>query len=76
MNKSQCNTEVILISHHLDDIESSLKKGDVNYALEAVKDAKEAIKRLSSIVSNRTQEEVKRIEEDILAIADSFDIFG
>jgi len=55
--------ELLTISHHLDDIEKAIKKGDSQYALEGIKDANEAVDRLSKFLPDSMNSELNRMAE-------------
>ena len=55
--------ELILIDHHLGDIEKALEEGDPGYAKKGLKDAKEAVQRLSVYLPGKMSGELKRMEE-------------
>ncbi len=52
--------ELILILHHVGDIEESLKKRDIRYALEGLKDIRESVQRLSSMLPSNQSKEISR----------------
>lgn len=55
--------ELILIDHHLGDIEKAVKDGDNGYALKGLKDAKEVVQRLSAYLPQMAAKELGRMEE-------------
>ena len=71
MTFDQLQNETLTIAHHLDDIEKAVKSGDKGYALEGIKDAREAIDRLNSFLPKDLAAEKGRMAEDILKIANS-----
>lgn len=61
-DKDQLQNEVLTIAHHIDDIEKSIEKKEPEYALEGLRDAREAIQRLAGLLD--TQKELARMAED------------
>lgn len=57
--------ELLLIDHHLGDIEKAVKSGDNGYALKGLADAKEAVDRLSKFLPTNSVRELKRMEESL-----------
>lgn len=64
ISTDQLQNEILNIAHHLDDIEKAVRKGDAGYALEGLKDAKEAIARLNKFLPSGMENEMKRMSED------------
>lgn len=69
INLDQLQNEVLTIAHHLDDIEKAITDKAYDYALEGLKDAKEAIKRLNGLLPGKLQYELDRMAEDIYKIS-------
>lgn len=65
MNGDQLQNEVLLLAHHFDDMEAALRKGDIQYALEGLKDARESVMRLNGFLQPKMQSEIDRIAESI-----------
>ena len=65
ITQDQLQNEILTVAHHLDDIEKSLKNKDIGYALEGIKDAREAIHRLNRFLSDPMAGEIKRMAEKI-----------
>jgi hypothetical protein len=61
-SRDQLQNEVLTIAHHIDDIEKSIEKKEPEYALEGLRDAREAIQRLAGLLD--TQKELARMAED------------
>jgi len=57
--------ELIIISHHVEDIEEGLKDKDIGYALKGLKDIKESIQRLSKFLKPKEKTEIERIADTI-----------
>lgn len=47
LGSDDLQNELVLIMHHVGDIEESLHRGDTQYALEGLKDIKESVHRLA-----------------------------
>lgn len=70
MNTDQLQNEILTLAHHLDDIEKSIEDGESDYALEGIKDAREAISRLNHFLPKNLGSEMSRMAESkISAIA-------
>lgn len=56
----QLQDEIILILHHVGDIEEALRRKDIGYALEGLKDVKSSAERLAAFLSKPQSQEIKR----------------
>lgn len=63
MKPDQLQNELLTISHHLDDMESAIKQGELEYALMGLKDARESLGRLQKFLPPELQGEVGRMAE-------------
>lgn len=73
LTPDELQNELLNISHHLDDIEKAVKSKDLSYAMEGIKDAKEAVTRLSGFLPPRLSKELTRMAEDINKIAETIE---
>lgn len=55
--------EIIVIGHHVQDIEEGLKEGDIDYAKKGLHDIKESLARLSEFVNPNQRSEIDRIAD-------------
>ncbi len=55
--------EIIVIGHHVEDIESGIEEGDMDYAKKGLDDIKEALNRLSKFVNPNQRSEIARIAD-------------
>lgn len=53
--------ELIVIGHHVDDAEEALDEENPDYAREALKDIREALKRLSAFLTPDLTREILRV---------------
>lgn len=60
IGSDQLQDEIILILHHVGDIEEALHRKDIGYALEGLKDVKSSAERLSAFLSRPQSQEIKR----------------
>jgi len=67
----QLQNEMLAVAHHLDDIEKAVRSGENEYALEGIKDAKEAIGRINSFLPSNMSGELDRMAEGIEGIANT-----
>jgi len=57
--------ELIIIQHHVQDIEEGLAENDIGYVKNGLKDIKESIQRLTKLLTPPEQDEIARIAETI-----------
>ncbi len=57
--------ELIIISHHIEDIEEGLKDNNTDYVKRGIGDIKESIQRLSKMLTPREKTEIERIADTI-----------
>jgi 5-bromo-4-chloroindolyl phosphate hydrolysis protein len=57
--------ELIIIQHHLKDIDEGLADNDINYVKNGLKDIKESVQRLAKLLTPPEQDEIARIAESI-----------
>jgi hypothetical protein len=57
--------ELIIISHHIEDIEEGLKARDMIYVQRGIGDIKESIQRLAEMLKPREKTEIERIADTI-----------
>ena len=55
--------ELIIITHHLDDIEIGLDEKDINYVKKGINDIREVVDRLSEFLTKTSASELDRISE-------------
>ena len=55
--------EIIVIGHHVEDIEKGLDDGDIDYAKRGLHDIKEALQRLTKFVKPEQRSEIDRIAD-------------
>lgn len=65
MRSDQLQNELLTISHHLDDMEESLRSKDVKYAMMGLKDVREAVDRMSKWLGPNQSAEIERMAEGI-----------
>ena len=53
--------ELIIIQHHLKDIDEGLADNDINYVKNGLKDIKESVQRLAKLLTPPEQDEIARI---------------
>lgn len=63
MKSDTLQNEIIIIGHHIEDIEKGLNNKDIDYAKKGLHDIKEALVRLSKFVNPTQQDEINRIAE-------------
>ena len=63
MNTDALQNEIIVIGHHVEDIEKGLDQGDIDYAKKGLHDIKEALGRLSQFVKPEQRSEIDRIAD-------------
>jgi len=66
LSHDQLQNELLSLSHHIDDIEVSIEKGENEYALEGLKDAKEIVARLAQFLPPDMGSELDRMAEDVI----------
>ena len=57
--------ELIIIQHHVKDIEEGLADHDTSYVKNGLKDIKESVQRLAKLLTPPEQDEIARIAETI-----------
>ena len=57
--------ELIIIQHHVKDIEEGLADHDISYVKNGLKDIKESVQRLTKLLTPQEQDEIARIAETI-----------
>lgn len=55
--------EIIVIGHHVEDIENGIEEGNIDYAKKGLDDIKEALQRLSRFVNPNQRSEISRIAD-------------
>ena len=55
--------EIIVIGHHVNDIEEGLKDKDLDYVTRGLNDIKEALQRLQKLVDPDQRSEIDRIAD-------------
>jgi|AntRauTorcE11897_2_1112592.scaffolds.fasta_scaffold231158_1 hypothetical protein len=55
--------EIIVIGHHVNDIEEGLKDGNIDYVERGLHDIKEALQRLQTFVKPEDRSEIDRIAD-------------
>lgn len=55
--------EIIIIGHHVEDIEHGIEDDDMNYVQKGLDDIKEALQRLSKFVNPEQRTEIDRIAD-------------
>ena len=55
--------EIIVIGHHVEDIENGIEGGNIDYAQKGLDDIKEALQRLSRFVNPNQRSEISRIAD-------------
>lgn len=61
MTPDQFENELVLISHHVNDIQEGLKDGDLDYARKGLADIRESLDRLEKFLPSSMREEFSRI---------------
>lgn len=69
LTDDQLRSEILLLSHHLDDIEEGLAEQDLDYVRRGVKDIREIVGRLAKALPKETAREIERISDDVQQIA-------
>lgn len=67
LNDDILQNELILINHHLDDIEKGLAENDINYIKRGLIDIRESINRLSKFITPQQSSELNRMSESFEA---------
>jgi hypothetical protein len=60
----QLQNELILINHHLSDMEEGLADGDTDYVQRGIDDVREIITRLNSMLPSQLQGELSRTDDE------------
>jgi hypothetical protein len=55
--------EIIIIGHHVEDIEHGIEDNNMNYVQKGLDDIKEALQRLSKFVNPEQRTEIDRIAD-------------
>lgn len=61
MNSNEIENEVIIIAHHVEDIEEGLQKNDITYVKNGLKDIRESLERIKKLLKPDQQSEIDRI---------------
>jgi hypothetical protein len=64
MNSDQLQNELLTLNHHFDDMEEALNSGDTQYAILGLKDAREAVSRMSKSLDPSQRKELSRMAEE------------
>src|SRR3990172_5552972 len=61
LKNDQLQNELIIVLHHLNDIDEGLDKNDINYVKKGLNDIREALDRLKDFLNPEQIEEINRI---------------
>lgn len=65
LKSDQLQNELLIIAHHLDDMEEGIKEKDLDYINKGVKDIREVVDRLAGFLSKKEASEIDRMAEYI-----------
>ena len=63
LTADQLQNELLIIAHHLDDIDEGLKDKDIDYVKKSLHDIREVIERLGGFLSKEQAAELERMSE-------------
>lgn len=67
MNNDQLQNEILLLGHHLEDLEGALTRNEPDVAKASLGDMKEGLKRLSGLLPQSARKEVQRLTPEAIA---------
>lgn len=65
LTTDKLQNELVLIDHHLTDIEKGITGKDYKYAIKGIKDAQEAVQRLKGFLPKPMGDELDRVSESM-----------